>query len=135
MSWWDRGAGFMTYHPTHGHMHVDDWGIYTLRTRDTTDPNPLNWPIIGTGAKLGFCVEDFGTCSLMQGIVRIAAGKTLLNGDFPNFGLGSGHYGCSATVQGITVGYTDIYFQYLDGMWINIPPNTCNGDYYIVDTC
>ena len=51
MSYIDRTAGSMTYHPSHGHMHVDDWGIYTLRTQ-TNDPNPLNWPIVATGAKL-----------------------------------------------------------------------------------
>jgi hypothetical protein len=35
-------------------------------------------------------------------------------------------------VQGISSGFTDIYYQGLDGMWIDIPPGTCNGNYYIV---
>ncbi|HLP21620.1 MAG TPA: hypothetical protein VK174_15010, partial [Chitinophagales bacterium] len=61
MSYYDRPAGSMTYHPTHNHMHVDDWGIYTLRNRDTAIADPLQWPIIGTGAKLGFCLMDYGT--------------------------------------------------------------------------
>ncbi|MBL0064150.1 MAG: hypothetical protein IPP38_03850 [Bacteroidetes bacterium] len=30
MSYYDRDAGTMTYHPTHGHMHVDNWGTFTL---------------------------------------------------------------------------------------------------------
>ena len=51
MSYYDRPAGSMTYHPSHGHMHVDDWGTYTLRTA-TTNPDPLTWPIVGTGSKL-----------------------------------------------------------------------------------
>ncbi|NNF02534.1 MAG: T9SS type A sorting domain-containing protein, partial [Bacteroidia bacterium] len=55
-----------------------------------------------------------------------------MNGDFLNWGLGGGNYNCSPTEQGISSGYTDIYYQYLDGMYINIPPGTCNGDYYIV---
>jgi hypothetical protein len=41
MSYYDRAAGTMTYHPSHGHMHVDKWGNYTLRVRDTLEPNPL----------------------------------------------------------------------------------------------
>lgn len=131
MSYYDRDAGSMTYHPTHGHMHVDDWGVYTLRSA-TTDPNPLNWPIIGTGAKLAFCLMDYGSCSTYNGHCVDANGNTLLNGNFPNYGLGGGSYNCSASVQGISSGYTDIYYQYLDGMYLNIPPGTCNGNYFIV---
>jgi hypothetical protein len=131
MNFYDRDAGSMTYHPTHGHMHVDDWGIYTLRSSNG-DPNPLNWPIIGTGAKLAFCLMDYGSCSTYNGHCVDAQGNTLLNGNFPNYGLGGGAYNCSPTVQGISSGYTDIYYQYLDGMYIQIPPGTCNGNYFIV---
>ncbi len=132
MSYYDRPAGSMTYHPTHQHMHVDDWGIYTLRTRDTAQADPLQWPIIGTGAKLGFCLMDYGTCSYYNGHCVDSLGNTLTNGSFPNFALGGGNYNCDPTEQGISSGYTDIYYQYLDGMYINIPPTTCNGQYYIV---
>lgn len=131
MGFIDRDAGSMTYHPTHGHMHVDDWGVFTLRTQ-TPDPNPLNWPIVGTGAKLAFCLMDYGSCSTYGGHCVDSLGNTLLNGNFPNYGLGGGSYNCSASVQGISSGYTDIYYQSLDGMWIDIPPGTCNGNYYIV---
>jgi hypothetical protein len=131
MGFYDRDAGSMTYHPTHGHMHVDDWGTYSLRT-DNGDPDPLNWPIIGDGAKLGFCLMDYGSCSTYGGHCVDSLGNTLLNGDFPNYGLGGGSYNCSSSIQGISSGYTDIYYQYLDGMYIDIPPGTCNGDYYIV---
>ena len=41
MGYWDRFAGTMTYHPTHGHMHSDEWGVFTLRIQDPDDPNPL----------------------------------------------------------------------------------------------
>ena len=49
-------SGTMTYHPTHGHMHFNDWTVLTLRVEDPNEPNPLNWPIVGDGAKLGFCI-------------------------------------------------------------------------------
>ncbi len=132
MTYYDRNAGSMTYHPTHGHMHVDDWGIYTLRVRDTAIADPMQWPIIGSGAKLGFCLMDYGTCSYYNGHCEDSAHNVLQNANFPNFALGGGNYNCSPTEQGISSGYTDIYYQYLDGMYITIPPNTCNGDYYIV---
>jgi subtilisin-like proprotein convertase family protein len=131
MTFFDRFAGSMTYHPSHSHMHVDDWGIYTLRTA-TADPNPLNWPVVGTGSKLAFCLMDYGSCSTYNGHCTDANGNTLTNSNFPNFGLGGGSYGCSPTVQGISSGYTDIYYQSLDGMWINLPPGLCNGQYYMV---
>lgn len=131
MSFQDRYAGTMTYHPSHGHMHVDDWGVYTLRNA-TSDPNPLNWPVIGTGSKLAFCLMDYGSCSTYNGHCVDSANNTLINSNFPNYGLGGGNYGCSASVQGISSGYTDIYYQSLDGMWINLPPGLCNGTYWMV---
>ena len=133
MTYYDRAAGTMTYHPTHSHMHVDNWGNYTLRTRDSTKANPLDWPLIGFGTKLAFCVMDYGTCAGWADHCLDTAGNSLNNNsDFPNYGLGGGSYSCSNAVQGISSGYIDIYWTTLDGMWIDIPPGTCNGDYWIV---
>ncbi len=131
MTFTDRAAGSMTYHPTHGHQHVDDWGIYTLR-QSNGDPNPLNWPIIGNGAKLGFCLLDIGSCNGSSGYCTDSLGNTLNSTNIVNYGLGGGSYSCSNTVQGISNGYMDTYSQSLDGMWINIQPQLCNGTYYVV---
>jgi hypothetical protein len=138
MTYWDRPAGAMTYHASHGHNHVDDWGVFTLRIA-TSDPNPLNWPIVGQGAKLGFCLMDYYQCSNANANHHCkdvntvyGQGTTMYNNNFPNFGLGGGAYNCSPVIQGISSGYTDVYDEDLDLMWINIPPGTCNGQYYIV---
>jgi hypothetical protein len=140
MTYIDKYAGSVTYHPSHGHNHVDDWAVMTLRIQ-TSDPNPLNWPIVGTGAKIGFCLMDYGQCgspgSTYDGHCRdentvYMGGNTLYNANFPNWALGGGNYNCSVVEQGISSGYTDVYGKHLDGMWINLPSNTCNGDYYIV---
>jgi hypothetical protein len=141
MTYVDQWTGSMTYHPVHGHNHVDDWAVMTLRI-PTSDPNPLNWPIVGEGAKIGFCLMDYGQCgtstaSTYYGHCRdentvYNQGTTLMNVDFPNWNLGGGTYNCSVVEQGISSGWTDVYGKHLDGMWINVPPNTCNGDYYIV---
>lgn len=133
MTYYDRAAGTMTYHPTHSHMHVDNWGNYSLRTKDSTKADPLDWPIVGFGTKLAFCVMDYGTCAGWADHCLDTAGNSLNNNsDFPNYGLGGGSYSCSNAVQGISSGYIDIYWTTLDGMWIDIPPGTCNGDYWIV---
>ena len=156
MSYYDRMAGSMTYHPTHGHNHSDDWGVFTLRIMDETDPNPLNWPIVSDGAKMGFCLMDYGTCgtgtnSTYHGHCRdenrysedyleyfpeyndgTNGGTIKYNDDFPNFGLGGGEYGCSPIEQGISSGWTDLYGEWLEDQWINIEPGLCNGTYWIV---
>ena len=141
MSYVDRWTGSMAYHPSHGHNHVNDWAVMTLRI-PTSDPNPLSWPIVGEGAKIGFCLMDYGICgtstaSTYYGHCRdentvYNQGTTLQNVDFPNWNLGGGSYNCSVTEQGISSGWTDVYGKHLDGMWVNLPENTCNGDYYIV---
>ena len=155
MSYYDRFAGTMTYHPTHGHMHSDEWGVFTLRVQDPDDPNPLNWPIVSNGAKMGFCLMDYNDCGdnaayghcrdenryseqYLEDYPEIAAqgfdGGNILteNNQFPNNGLGGQNYGCSVIEQGITVGWTDIYSEYLDDQWIDIDPGLCNGEYWIV---
>ena len=155
MSYYDRFAGTMTYHPTHGHMHSDEWGVFTLRLQDPNDPNPLNWPIVSNGAKMGFCLMDYNDCGdnaayghcrdenrysdqYLEDYPEVAAqgfnGGNILtnNNQFPNNGLGGQNYGCSVIEQGITVGWTDIYSEYLEDQWIDIDPGLCNGEYWIV---
>ena len=153
MSYYDREAGTMTYHPTHGHNHTNDWGVFTLRKKDDNEPDPRNWPIVSDGAKLGFCLMDYNICSPDPSIPTpynnqlapddysghcrddntvYGEGEALYNEDFPNFGLGGGQYGCSEVEQGISSGWLDLYGEWLDEQWINIDPNLCNGDYWIV---
>jgi len=131
MTYEDRWAGTMTYHPTHAHSHFDDWGVYSLRIPDPNEPNPLNWTMVGEGSKLGFCLMDFGTCEYYNGQCR-DDNNNIVTTNVPNYGLGGGTYSCGVTNQGITVGWTDIYHHYLDGMFITIPEGVCNGDYMIV---
>ena len=123
----------MTY--SNSSMYVDDWGMYSLRIPLVNDPNPRNWPIVGSGKKRAFCLMDYGSCSTYAEHCRdtntiYMGGTSLLDSNFPNWGLGD-NYNCSPVEQGISSGYTDIYSENLDGMWINIPPNTCNGNYWI----
>ena len=140
MTYHDRFAGAMTYHPTHNHNHVDEWAIFTLRLRDSTKADPRQWPIVGTGAKVGFCLMDYYSCSdgnaaghCRDNNVVYQQGTALgATSNFRNYGLGGGQYNCSPIEQGISSGYTDVYSKNLDGMWINVPADLCNGQYWIV---
>ncbi len=130
MSFYDRWAGSMTYHASHGHMHVDDWGIYSLRN-EVPGTDPRTWPIVAEGSKLGFCLMDYGSCNYYNGHCVDNDGNVLTT-NAPNYGLGGGSYSCGLSNQGISAGYTDIYYYYLDGMQIPIPASVCNGTYKLV---
>ena len=138
MGFYEVMVGTMEYHPTHSHMHFNEWTIMSLRIPDPNNmENPLEWEIVGDGAKVGFCVMDLGNCSSENAGCRddesvYNEGTLLSQDDFPNYGLGGGEYGCSPVSQGISVGYNDTYGSYLDGMFLNIPLGTCNGDYAVV---
>lgn len=142
MAYTDELRGTMTYHPTHNHYHVDDWTTMTLRIEQAGVSDPRQWPIVASGAKLGFCLMDLSNCPSSPGHCRTSQlynQGTALNSstNFPNYGLGIG-YSCSENFQGISSGKTDIYSESLDGMWINLLPGApgqpalCNGNYWIV---
>jgi hypothetical protein len=126
-----RPAGYMQYHPAHGHIHLDGWGLYTLRLKDPSVTDTLQWPIVNSGIKVSFCLIDLTTCSGSPGDCVDANGNTLLNNSFPNYGLGGG-YNCGNQRQGISVGKVDIYHNYLDESFVKIPYEACNGEYHVV---
>jgi hypothetical protein len=129
MTYYDRAAGTMTYHPSHGHIHVDDWAYFTLR-RWTPNPNATTWPIIGTGTKQSFCLVNYGDCTANLGYCVDNNGNVITKADIPNSDFGS-VTGCSID-QGIYVGNLDIYVASLNTPGIVLPSNVCNGDYYII---
>lgn len=125
LTYYDRFAGMMSYHATHGHIHVDHWAEFTLRVA-TSNPDPKTWPIIGTGTKQSFCLVNLGSCSSNPGECVDNNGNTVLT--VPNNGVGF-HTGCGLN-QGIYPGQYDVY-----SMGLNDPivlTNVCNGTYYIV---
>jgi subtilisin-like proprotein convertase family protein len=123
---YERPAGTMSWHPSHGHIHVDHWADFTLRT-PTSDPDARTWPIVGNGTKQSFCLINLGNCN-SPGICVDSNGNGVSQADIPNwsFGLVSG---CGLQ-QGIWVGNYDLYVAGLN-MGIDLT-GACNGDYYIV---
>ncbi len=125
LNFYDRVAGKMTFHPTHGHLHVDNWADYTLRSA-TSNPDARTWPIIAAGTKQSFCLINLGNCSNNPGECVDNDGNTILT--VPNHNVGW-HTGCGLN-QGIYPGNYDVYSINLNDP---IPlTNVCNGNYYIV---
>ena len=125
---WDRAAGYMSYHPSHGHIHIDNWASYTLRRR-VDGVAPQNWPIVATGSKVSFCLVNLAQCDASNGYCINNAGQIVSMNQVPNPNLGAVS-GCTRD-QGIFPGRADIYNYGLDGQEIPLH-GVCNGDYYIV---
>jgi subtilisin-like proprotein convertase family protein len=123
-----RPAGYMAYHPNHGHVHVEDWSQFTIRER-IPNRSPLEWPIVALGAKVSFCLVNLSECTRANGHCRGADNQILVRDSMPNQGLGTVS-GCSRD-QGIYPGMVDIYSQGLAGQEVNLD-NLCNGNYYLV---
>ncbi|MGH2552132.1 MAG: lysyl oxidase family protein, partial [Chitinophagaceae bacterium] len=127
----ERDAGWMVYHPSHGHIHIEGWGLYTLRLKDVSVADTLKWPVVNSGTKTSFCLIDLTTCSGALGDCVDSLGNILNNSSFPNYGLAGG-YGCNTVKQGISVGRVDIYSRSLDESFVKIPYEACNGSYHVV---
>lgn len=123
-----RPAGYMAYHPSHGHVHMEEWSQFTLRTR-SADPNPLHWPIVATGRKVSFCLVNLADCRTANGLCVDDSNHVLDLDSMPNAALGT-VTGCGRD-QGIWPGKADIYDQSLDGQDILLD-DVCNGSYYLV---
>lgn len=121
--------GTMSYHPSHGHVHINGWSKFTLVKEDTTIASPLNWPVVAAGAKVSFCLINLGDCTNNNGWCLDTNGNVLTMQDIPNapFGVVSG----CGTDQGIYTGMLDIYDQNLPDMYIDLT-GVCNGNYYII---
>ena len=100
-TYWDHYAGTFTFHPSHGHLHFDNWMNYQLRAVLT---NNGVGDIVVLGRKTSFNISD----------------TTAYNLSLPG-APGSGHYplGNSYT-QGLSVGWADIYGHQLADQWIDI---------------
>ncbi len=124
-----RPAGTMTYHPSHGHTHLDGWASYTIR-RSMYGLTAPDWPVIGEGFKQSYCLVNLGLCSTGGNNYCVdSIGNPLGIQNIPNYGMGV-VTGCG-TDQGIFVGNYDVYAANLTGQWI-VLDSLCNGDYYIV---
>ena len=106
----ERDAGEFIYHPTHNHIHFDDYASYLLRE---IDEDGGMGDVVASGGKVSFCLVDFAPYDL----------------DFPGAPPSFVYTLCDGGTQGISVGWADIYAADLDDQWIdieNVPP----GEYW-----
>jgi len=98
---WERLSGKFIYHAGHGHIHFENWCQYNLRT---ILPGDGVGPIVAQGAKTSFCILDLG----------------VYDSSLPGFPPGGQFRSCGTTIQGLSVGWMDIYSKTLTGQNIVI---------------
>jgi hypothetical protein len=105
-TYYEVNAGSFTYHAGHGHIHFDDYALYTLQ------PVAASGAADRIGYKTTFCIMD----------------TTRVNTRLPNASKRAVYKTCNASVQGMSVGWGDRYGYTLEGQSIDIT-GLENGDY------
>jgi hypothetical protein len=107
----EHNAGKFTYHEEHGHWHFEGFSSFDLLDADGTN--------IIKSKKQAFCMID---------VIRISRAHG--GPDFPYY-LGDG---CrEARIEGISVGWADVYWKDLPGQYIDIT-DIDSGTYWIKST-
>ncbi|MEE9212026.1 MAG: lysyl oxidase family protein, partial [Phycisphaeraceae bacterium] len=105
-------AGTFHFHAPHGHVHFDGFAQYNLR--EVTAGNGVG-PILSDGSKTSFCLIDFTKYDLgLPGAPTVEAYDV-----------------CESTVQGISVGWADVYNYTLPDQWIDITDVSRDGDFWL----
>lgn len=110
-TYWERVAGKFIYHPTHNHIHFENWCNYNLRT---VLPGDGVGPIVASGGKTSFCILDL----------------QVFDTSIPGYTPGGNYRSCGTTTQGLTPGWMDIYSKNLDGQYIDIT-GIADGQYWL----
>src|SRR5262249_28303883 len=99
-TFFDVLAGNFVYHPEHMHIHFEDFAQYNLRPVNA-DGSP--GALIAGGQKTSFAVED----------------TAVYNSSLPGFSSTSA-YNSAGQIQGLSVGWADVYNANLADQWIDI---------------
>jgi len=110
-TYWERLAGRFVFHPTHDHIHYDAWAVYRLRTR----PNETEiGELVAEGDKTSFCILDL----------------TPYDPTAPGYPAAGQYHSCQSEIQGLSVGWMDVYTRDLEGQTIDIT-GAPDGDYWL----
>lgn len=113
-----REAGVFEYHPAHSHFHFDDFVGYEVRVGD-----PNLGPLVVAGEKASYCLIDMGP---LRGFSNL-----------PRHPLLRGRITCTEAegIQGISVGFKDIYDRTLPGQLLSLdrPTSVPGGSYFVVN--
>jgi hypothetical protein len=106
----DRLAGRFTYHEHHAHIHFDGYAQYRLRQ---ILPGDGVGSVVADGGKISFCLIDVDEWS----------------SDLPG-SPASARYTSCGQIQGISVGWTDVYDRSLPDQWIDVT-GVASGTYWL----
>ena len=134
-----RNTGLIAQlHPTHEHIHIENFFKATLRADPGTGAPISAWPVVRESNKISYCIEPTNTCNLVN-----ASGTTLNNycstipsmSDFENYDLGNVasncHWNLGPAVMTLNPGKVDVYTATFDGQGI-YPAGLCPGDYHLI---
>ena len=107
----ERDAGNFVYHPGHNHIHIEDWAQF--RIREITSGDGVG-DIIAEGNKTSFCILDLG----------------VYDRNIPGFDARGQFRSCSSRIQGLSVGWIDVYDKSLEGQSIDIT-DVPDGHYWL----
>jgi len=114
-----RQTGRFVFHPSHRHFHFDAFVGYELRADD-----PITGPLAAGGSKESFCLLDLAS---IRGF------------PFQSFPRQVTNMTCASQegIQGISVGWKDVYERFLPGQSIDLDPSpdaqVPGGAYFLVN--
>ena len=97
----DRLAGTFVAHPEHGHIHFEDFAEYRLRE---VNPGEGVGAVVRNSGKVSFCLLD--EVQTPHDIPHAVADRTYVE--------------CGDDVQGISVGWADVYERTLPDQWVDV---------------
>ena len=108
-------AGFFEFHPSHNHWHINDFAAYELRKDD-----PFTGTLAAKSDKVSFCLIDITQLRGFNGPRQVFADCNSQN-----------------STQGISVGFADVYDNFLPDQWIDLDQDPKNpvpaGQYFLVN--
>jgi hypothetical protein len=109
-----RFAGYNVFHPQHNHTHFEDFAHYKIREIIGTSGVG---EILAESEKVSFCLID----------------ESVYNSYLPGFSWYRRYRSCGTRVQGLSVGWKDVYDKSLYGQWIDITDLPA-GSYWLEST-
>lgn len=104
----ETSAGFFEYEGAHGHWHWENFSRYELWTVSETGLGQL----VAANDKVGFCLRDVSTYRGDPSHVRLPAGQEAVRA--------LEYESCSWELQGLSVGWSDIYRANIPGQFVEI---------------
>ncbi len=104
-------AGSFEFHVSHNHFHLNDFSSYELHA-----DAPLSGRLVAKSDKISFCVADIEPVRGMETQRQVLA-----------------QCGTQEGIQGISVGWADVYDNYLPEQWVDVAPDVAPGAYFLTN--